>query len=385
MEKRYRTMEGIKKENIIKLSKSCISNAEKTAVQKVLDNEYLGMGSEVKEFEDLLTNFFGRPTACVVSGTAALHLAIQAAGITNNDEILVQSNTYVASYQAISAAGANPVSCDIDPSTLCLDYRDAEAKLTSKTKAIMPVHYAGGVGELDKLYEFAESNNLRVIEDAAHAFGSVYKSKRIGSFGDIACFSFDGIKNITSGEGGCVVSNDKEVINSIRDSRLLGVEKDTDKRYSASRSWIFDVKEQGWRYHMSNIMAAIGIEQFKRFEYLSKKRQKIAKNYDDKLKDIKEITTFSHNYDEVVPHIYVVLLDKSLDRSKVQESLLERGIQTGIHWFPAHKLSYFKNSKAMLPVTEDIHSRILTLPLHPDLSDGDIERIFEELKNSIGI
>ena len=378
-------MEGINKEKIIKLSKSCLSDAEKIAVQKVLDNEYLGMGAEVKEFEDLLTNFFGRPTACVVSGTAALHLAIQAAGITNNDEILVQSNTYVASYQAISAAGANPVSCDIDPSTLCLDYKDAEVKLTSKTKAIMPVHYAGGVGELNKLYEFAESNDLRVIEDAAHAFGSVYKAKRIGSFGDIACFSFDGIKNITSGEGGCVVSNDKEIINSIRDSRLLGVEKDTDKRYSASRSWIFDVKEQGWRYHMSNIMAAIGIEQFKRFEYLSKKRQKIAKNYDDKLKDIKEITTFSHNYDEVVPHIYVVLLDKSLDRSKVQESLLERGIQTGIHWFPAHKLSYFKNSKAMLPVTEDIHSRILTLPLHPDLSDGDIERIFEELKNSIGI
>ena len=300
-------MEGINKEKIIKLSKSCLSDAEKIAVQKVLDNEYLGMGAEVKEFEDLLTNFFGRPTACVVSGTAALHLAIQAAGITNNDEILVQSNTYVASYQAISAAGANPVSCDIDPSTLCLDYKDAEVKLTSKTKAIMPVHYAGGVGELNKLYEFAESNDLRVIEDAAHAFGSVYKSKRIGSFGDIACFSFDGIKNITSGEGGCVVSNDKEIINSIRDSRLLGVEKDTDKRYSASRSWIFDVKEQGWRYHMSNIMAAIGIEQFKRFEYLSKKRQKIAKNYDDKLKDIKEITTFSHNYDEVVPHIYVLL------------------------------------------------------------------------------
>ena len=378
-------MEGINKEKIIKLSKSCITDSEKIAVQKVLDNEYLGMGAEVKEFEDLLTNFFGRPTACVASGTAALHLAIQAADISTNNDILVQSNTYVASYQAISAAGANPVSCDIDPSTLCLDYRDAEAKLTSKTKAIMPVHYAGGVGELDKLYEFAESNNLRVIEDAAHAFGSVYQSKRIGSFGDIACFSFDGIKNITSGEGGCVVSNDKDIINSIRDSRLLGVEKDTDKRYSASRSWIFDVKEQGWRYHMSNIMAAIGIEQFKRFEYLSKKRQKIAKNYDNKLKDIKEITTFSHNYDEVVPHIYVVLLDKFIDRSKVQKSLLERGIQTGIHWFPAHKLSYFKNSKVILPVTEDIHSRILTLPLHPDLSDGDIERIFEELKKSIGI
>ncbi len=378
-------MESLKDNKIIKLSKSCISDAEKIAVQKVLDHEYLGMGAEVKEFEDLLSNYFGRQAACVVNGTAALHLALQAVNIEKDDEVLVQSNTYVASFQAISATGAIPIPCDIDPLTLCLDIYDAEKKLTSRTKAIMPVHYAGGVGDLDEIYQFASKNKLRVIEDAAHAFGSKYNSKKIGSFGDIACFSFDGIKNITSGEGGCVVSNDKDVMNKICDARLLGVEKDTEKRYSSSRSWVFDVKNQGWRYHMSNIMAAIGIEQFKRFEYLSKKRQKIAKKYDDEFKKIKEVSIFNHNYDEIVPHIYVILLDKSINRSKVQEILHEKNIQTGMHWFPAHELSFFKKSNIKLPVTNDICKRILTLPLHPDLSDDDIDLIVNEIKRSISI
>lgn len=378
-------MESLKDNKIIKLSKSCISDAEKIAVQKVLDHEYLGMGAEVKEFEDLLSNYFGRQAACVVNGTAALHLALQAVNIEKDDEVLVQSNTYVASFQAISATGAIPIPCDIDPLTLCLDIYDAEKKLTSRTKAIMPVHYAGGVGDLDEIYQFASKNKLRVIEDAAHAFGSKYNSKKIGSFGDIACFSFDGIKNITSGEGGCVVSNDKDVMNKICDARLLGVEKDTEKRYSSSRSWVFDVKNQGWRYHMSNIMAAIGIEQFKRFEYLSKKRQKIAKKYDDEFKKIKEVSIFNHNYDEIVPHIYVILLDKSINRSKVQEILHKKNIQTGMHWFPAHELSFFKKSNIKLPVTNDICKRILTLPLHPDLSDDDIDLIVNEIKRSISI
>ena len=148
-------MESLKDNKIIKLSKSCISDAEKIAVQKVLDHEYLGMGAEVKEFEDLLSNYFGRQAACVVNGTAALHLALQAVNIEKDDEVLVQSNTYVASFQAISATGAIPIPCDIDPLTLCLDIYDAEKKLTSRTKAIMPVHYAGGVGDLDEIYQFA--------------------------------------------------------------------------------------------------------------------------------------------------------------------------------------------------------------------------------------
>ena len=172
----------------------------------VLDREYLGMGTEVQQFEEALSEYFGRSAVCVVNGTAALHLALQACEISQGDEVLVPSLTYLASFQAISATGAKPVACDIDPEIFLLDLSDTEKRITARTKAIMPVHYTGGVGDLDAVYEFANKYNIRVIEDAAHAFGTTYKDRRIGSFGDVACFSFDGIKNITSGEGGAIVT-----------------------------------------------------------------------------------------------------------------------------------------------------------------------------------
>ena len=262
-------MESLVPRKLIRLSKSCLSDFEKKAVMSVLDKEHLGMGVEVCKFENILSAFFGRPSVCVSTGTAALHLALQAIGIGRGDEVLVQSLTYVASFQAISATGATPVACDVDPETLCLDWRDAERRLTSNTKAVMPVHYAGGVGALDEIYAFANYHGLRVVEDAAHAFGTIHNGIRIGGSGDVVCFSFDGIKNITSGEGGCIVTEDENVLGKLRDARLLGVEKDTKKRLLGERSWSFDVTNQGWRYHMSNIMAAIGIEQLKKFESFS--------------------------------------------------------------------------------------------------------------------
>jgi dTDP-4-amino-4,6-dideoxygalactose transaminase len=373
-------MADVMKKLDIRLSKSCITDTEKNSVMDVLDNEYLGMGAEVEIFENELKEFFGRPVVCVANGTAALQLALQAVGISNDDEVLVQSLTYVASYQAISATGAKPISCDVDSQNLCLDWKDAESKLTSKTKAVMPVHYGGGVGPLGDIYKFAEKNNLRVIEDAAHAFGSYYQSKKVGSFGDISCFSFDGIKNITSGEGGCVVTDDEEVLQKLRDSRLLGVEKDTEKRFSGLRSWEFDVKSQGWRYHMSNLMASIGIEQLRRFDYLSKKRQEIAETYNKYFEGYPNVTTLPNDYSEIVPHIYVVILQKGINRKSVQDYLSSRGIQSGIHYYPNHKLTLFKETKEPLPVIESIYSRILTLPLHPDLTLNEVKTVCDELK-----
>ena len=363
---------------MIRLSKSCISEADKQAVQSVLDGEFLGMGQEVKSFEDNLSNFLGNTAVCVNSGTAALHLSLEAIGITNQDEVLVQSLTYIASFQAISATGAVPISCDINEN-FTIDLEDARKKLTNKTKAIMPVHYSGGVGELDDVYEFAKENNLRIIEDAAHAFGTKYKGKLVGSFGDIVCFSFDGIKNITSGEGGCVVSRDPEVLKSIRNSRLLGVEGDTDKRFSGKRSWDFDVKSQGWRYHMSDIMAALGNSQLKRFPHIAQKRKDLAVYYDHKLKGAEGLSVLERNYLEVVPHIYPVILDKKLDRNAIRIALEDQGIQTGVHYQPNHKLSYFRAKEITLKNTDNIYKNILTIPLHPDLSSADQDLICTEL------
>ncbi len=205
---------------MIRLSKSSIGPLEKEYVMSVLDKEYLGMGAEVGKFEAELTEYFGRPAVCVANGTAALQLAIQALHIGPGDEVLVPSLTYVASYQAITANGATAVPVDLNPATLLIDIKDIEKKITANTKAIMPVHYASNTKDLDAIYSLAEARGLRVIEDAAQSMGSTHHGKKVGSFGDVACFSFDGIKNMTSGEGGCVVSSDPEVIQRVSDLRL---------------------------------------------------------------------------------------------------------------------------------------------------------------------
>jgi dTDP-4-amino-4,6-dideoxygalactose transaminase len=168
---------------------------------------------------------------------------LQAIGVGVGDEVLVPTLTYVATFQAVSACGAIPVACDVRRADGLLDLEDAARRITPRTKAVMPVHYASFPGDLDALYAFAERHGLRVVEDAAHAFGCEYKGRRIGSFGDVACFSFDGIKNITSGEGGAIVSSDPEIIARAMDARLLGVIKDSEKRYAGERSWEFDVSE----------------------------------------------------------------------------------------------------------------------------------------------
>ena len=359
---------------MIKLSKSSITRHEKKAVLKVLDDEYLGMGVQVQDFENLLTRYFGRPVVCVANGTSALHLALQACKLGPGDEVLVQSLTYVASFQAISAVGAIPIACDIDADSLLINLEDAERKITPKTRAIMPVHYSGDPGDMEGLYDFAHRHKLRVIEDAAHAFGSIYKDKRVGSVGDIACFSFDGIKNITCGEGGCIVTEDLEVLTSVKDARLLGVIKDTDSRYAGNRSWEFDVIEQGWRYHMSNIMAAIGIEQFKRFPGMSKKRQDICRYYDELIKKSPRITSFERDYEKIVPHIYVIQLQDEINRNELQKRLLIKGIQTGIHYYPNHWLSKYKINETLVN-TEKSFKKILTLPLHVDLKNSELEYV----------
>lgn len=366
---------------VIKLSKSVVGDTEISALERVIKESYLGMGKAVQDFESKLKEYLGAEyVVCVNSGTAALHLALMSAGLRPGDEVLVQSLTFVASLQAITAAGAVPVMCEIDPATCTIDLRDAQSKVSDRTRAVMPVHYAGRVGPLDEIYEFAGRYRLRVIEDAAHAFGTVYKNKRIGSFGDIVCFSFDGIKNITSGEGGAIVTNDKKAAMFSMDARLLGVQKDTEKRYSGLRSWEFDVTHQGYRYHMSNLFGAIGLVQLERFEKEFKpKRQWLAKNYYGSLKDIPNIVLFPNDYDDVVPHIFPIRV-KNGNRNGLRELLNSNGIECGIHYYPAHLLTYFGSKRGQLPVTEEIYGELLTIPLHPDIMGEDQQLIIDKIK-----
>ena len=369
---------------MIKLSKSSLNEKEKQCVIEVLDQGYLGMGSRVKEFEDGLANYFGREAVCVVNGTAAIQLALQAIGIKPQDEVLLPSLTYVATFQAVSACGAKPIACDVDEATLCLSALSVEKNITEKSRAIIPVHYAGNSCAMNDFQHLASKYNLRLIEDAAHAFGSSYCGEKIGSFGDITCFSFDGIKNITSGEGGCIVSSDQMVLSAVRDARLLGVNNDTVARFSGQRSWDFDVTNQGWRYHMSDIMAAIGCAQLQKFSTNAKLRVSHAKRYSDHFRDHPEIVPLHMDFDEIIPHIYVVKIPNLLKRDELREELLSFGVETGVHYKPNHKLTFYNGSASdNLKNTEQVYPRLLTLPLHPDLSATDIDFISNLLKSTV--
>lgn len=362
----------------IKLSKSSVGELEKKALSDVINDAYLGMGKHVQQFEKKLNGYFcGRNVVCVNTGTSALHLSLMAIGLKPGDEVLIQSLTYVASFQAISATGAIPVPCEIDQETCTIDLEDAQKKVSSKTKAIMPVHYASRVGNYDGVYEFAKKHGLRVVEDAAHAFGTVHKGVKVGSIGDVVCFSFDGIKNITCGEGGAVVTEDKFVVDYVSDARLLGVQKDTEKRYNGLRSWEFDVSHQGYRYHMSNLMAAIGITQLDRFESEFKPhRQALAKRYHHSLEKIKSICLFPDNYSEIVPHIFPIKILNG-KRDELKTYLQNNDIECGIHYYPNHLLTFYGKRRGYLPVTEGIYSQLLTLPLHNDISDCEQAKVIK--------
>ncbi len=369
---------------VIRLSRSSVGEEEKFALARVIDGGYLGMGEEVRFFEEELAAYIGgnRHVVCVSTGTAALQLAISSLGIGSGDEVLVPTITYVASFQAISATGAKPVACDVRSDDVYIDVVDAERRLTPNTKAVMPVHYASGTRGLDSVYKFAQAHSLRVVEDAAHSFGGTGHGRKVGATGDVVCFSFDGIKNITCGEGGAIVTADDEVARRARDARLLGVERDTEARYSARRSWKFDVHHQGHRYHMSNLMAAVGRTQLKKVDQFSKRRRELAARYRSELSALNWIAVLDLNWDEIVPHIFVVrVLDGS--REGLIAWLKERGIETGFHYQPNHALSFFKSGMS-LPTAEKLAEEIVTIPLHAELTDEEQRTVIEAIKSFPG-
>jgi len=368
--------------NKIRLSKSTIGQEEKNAVMSVLDNEFLGMGEEVQLFEKEIKSYLktNKDVICVNTGTSALHLALESLDLNKDDEVLVPSLTYVASFQAISAAGVTPISVDVCENTLFIDLEDARKRLTPNTKAIMPVHYGSNSKEIQLVYDFANEFNLRVIEDAAQAFGCKNSMGKVGTSGDIICFSFDGIKNITSGEGGAILSSDKKVIQRVMDTRLLGVEKDTEKRFQKKRSWDFDVEHQGYRYHMSNIFAAIGREQLKKIDIIEKKRREISSYYLRSLKNIKEVKVLDFDFENIISHIFVIRTQR---RDELREFLLSKNIECGIHYKPNHLLTKYKTNYPLVK-TEKIYEEILTLPCQLDLTKDEqkyIVSIIEEFFN----
>ena len=367
----------------IPVSRPSLGEEELDAVGRVFSTGWLGLGADVLEFEKALGRFLGAPNVlCTSTGTTALHLALDALGIGPGDEVLLPSLTYVASAQAVSATGAWPVFCDVGEGDLNIDVEDARGRVTPRTKAILPVHYRGIPCDLDGIRELAADHDLHVVEDAAHAFGSSYRGEMIGSSTEVACFSFDPIKNITCGEGGAVVFRDAGLLERLQQKRILGIDKDTWSRYRNERSWFYDVVTQGYRYHMSNISAAIGLVQIGKFGRMNRRKIEVARRYDEACGDLDGVELLENaGYRDIGLFAYMVRVRSH--RNELMDYLGARGVGTGVHYIPSHLFSFYHEEGLVLPVTERMYREILSLPLFADITDGQVERVIQGVTSGI--
>ncbi len=352
----------------------------KQHVNDALDVGWLGMGATTKELEERISDFLELQDRYVVTtntGTSALHIALLVAGIGPGDEVITPSFNYVADHQAIRMTGASVVMCDICEDNLGIDCKKAEMLINEKTKAIIPLHFAGIPCDQKGVFELAKKYNLRVIEDAMHAFGTTIDNKKIGSYGDITCFSFDPVKIITSIDGGCVIVNTKEDVEKLHRLRLLGVDKDTTERYKNKRAWDYDVLSEGYRYHLTNIMASIGISQIKKIDEFIKSRQKVCQEYNKYFENISELKVPQTDFSNISPFIYSLRVLNG-KREKLIKHLQDRDIEVGIHFIPVHRHKYFQNCKTnKMDITEKVVKEVLTLPLHSNMKKEFVERIIQ--------
>lgn len=349
-------------------------------ISKAIKIGWLGMGKTTMEFENQISNYLNlknRFVVCTNTGTAALHIALESAGISKKDEVITPSFNYVADHQAIQMTGANVVMCDIKDDNLGIDCEKAEQLITEKTKAVIPLHFAGIPCDQSKVFKLAKKYDLRIIEDAMHAFGTSINGKKIGSYGDVTCFSFDPVKVITCIDGGCVVVNTKEEVERLHHLRLLGVNKDTIIRYKNKRAWDYDVLSEGYRYHLTNIMASVGMSQIKRINEFIKSRQKVCKRYNKAFKNFSDLKISNSNFQDVSPFIYTLRVLNG-KREKLIEHLKKLRIEVGIHFVPVHKHSFFANAKrGDMTITEKVVKEVLTLPLHSNMKEEFVKRIID--------
>ena len=345
-----------------------------------LEMRWLGMGPLVKEFEERIAAFLevgDRKVITTNTGTAALHVGLIAAGVGPGDEVITPSFNYVADHQAIRMTGAEVAMCDITEDALGIDVAKAEAMVNERTKAIIPLHFAGIPCDQRAVYELAKRQNLRVVEDACHAFGTKIGGKRIGSYGDIACFSFDPVKLITSVDGGAVIVNSDAEMEQVRRVRQLGVDADTLARYNRGRGWEYDVVEKGFRYHLSDIAASVGISQIIKVEEFMASRQAVCRRYHEAFGRIDGLRVLKTDFTDVGPFIYVmrVLNDR---RNELIEHLRGRNIESGIHFIGVHNHSWFKDApQDDLTVTKRVIKEVITLPLHSNMREDFVERVID--------
>jgi dTDP-4-amino-4,6-dideoxygalactose transaminase len=374
---------AISNTSVIPVFKPWIDETEYAASRAALELGWLGMGSYVNQFEEAVRSYLhaeDRFAAAVSTGHAALHLALLVAGVGPGDEVITPSFNNVTDFQAILATGAELVFCDVDDASLCVDIDKAELLVTPRTKAIIVTDYGCVLCEHTRVAEFARKHRLRVIHDAAHAFGSSYQGRMIGSFSDICMFSFDPVKTLTCIDGGMLVVRSKEELEMIHEMRLVGMGQPASVMYQNERAWTYDVKRLGFRYHMANLHAALGLAQLSKIATISETRRSACRYYNDKLKGSAQVRLPDTNFEDATPFLYYIRVPEA-KRQAFRAHMQEQGIDTGLHWQPGHWFTLFQECRrGDLTVTDHVGKQIVSLPLHSSMHADTLKRIVEGVR-----
>lgn len=369
---------------IIPYATQWLENDDVSAVKRALVSSHLTQGPLVDAFEKAVADYCGAKYAVAVSnGTAALHIACLAAGLGQGDEGITSPITFVASANALLYCGARPVFADIKEETVCLDPAEIEKKITRKTRAIIPVHFAGQPCDLKRIRQIARRHNLVVIEDAAHALGAEYRGDRIGSgrYSDMTILSFHAVKHITTGEGGMVLTNNPDYYEKLKMLRSHGITREAGKLRQKSRRCYYEMQLLGFNYRLTDVQCALGLTQLKKLDRFVKRRRAIAKKYDRAFAGVKGLAPLKEekgNYSAY--HLYVLRFSRRVFAAKsgIIEAFHEKGLLVNVHYIPVYHQPYYEKAgykKGLCPLAESYYEEAVTLPLFPKMSEAEVDRV----------
>lgn len=374
----------IKNQNV-PFFKPWITNEDKKNVLNALDSTFLTSGPKLEKFEKAFSKMTNSKYAIGVSNaTSALDLSLKAIGIKPNDQVIIPDLTFVATASAIINNRAIPILAEVSDD-LNISIESIKEKITKKTKAILPVHFAGKSCNMKEIIKIARKHDLKIIEDCAHAIGTKFDKKHVGTFGNAGCFSFYPTKNITSIEGGMIITNSKQIEEFVKNARNHGLTKTLQHRYSKGNPWEYDVVKAGHNFRLDEIRSSLGLSQLKRISKLNSLRRKASRYYNSKLESVKGIKIPEVTNNDSC-HLYIIRVQKEygMNRNSLYKKLLRSGIQTTVHYKPLHKFSLFEkstNATKKFPITEKIFDEILSLPLYPQITKTEQNRVINCIIN----
>lgn len=380
------------RDTFLPYARQFIDESDLNAVSEVLQSDFLTTGPKAKEFEDAIASYVGAKYAVTFSnGTAALHGACYAAGISEGDEVITTPMTFASSANCVLFMGGKPVFADIDKDNFNIDINDIKKKITTKTKAIIPVDYTGQAVNIEGIKELVKGKDIVIIEDGAHSLGTKFKGKHVGSLADMTMFSFHPVKTITTGEGGIITTNNETFYHRLLSFRSHGITREPDQLEDKSNGgWYYEQQDLGFNYRMTDFQAALGISQLKKIDAFIQRRKTIVNRYNKAFAEIDGLILQKNEaYSDTSNHLYILKLDLSkikVDRKEIYNALMAENIGVNVHYIPVYWHPYYRDlgfKKGLCPVAEETYKSIVTIPLFPAMSDDDVDDVIAGVKKII--